>query len=159
MFVANYFNLLTSQEIVTYSERFSKAILEVVEANNTRLVAQNPTTVLCKSLKNAIEDEKIPYCPLGSVVPDYDKVVFHKDVSLYITQKCYAQIVNEYIKDNDINLAEFTSTRVATTLENSHIISEVMEGGTKRYASKLKGYGSKRFMKISKAEFEKHVSF
>lgn len=159
LFVASYFNLLSSQEISMYSERFSNAILEVIEANNTRLVAQNPTTVLCESLKNAIEDEKIPYCPLGSVVPDYDKVIFHKEEYLYLSQKCCAAIVNGYIRDNDINLAEFTSTRVASTLENSHIISVTMEGTTKRYGSKLKGYGSKRFMRISLPEFKKHVSF
>lgn len=56
-------------------------------------------------------------------------------------------------------VAEFTSTRVATTLENSHIISVIMEGATKRYAGKLSGYGSKRFMKISRTEFKKYVSF
>lgn len=159
MTVAKHFSLLPPNEISEYTDKLTTCILDIVEKNDSRLIAQNPTTVLCESLKNAIEDEKIPYCPLGSVVPDYDKVVFHKDDSLYITQKCYALIVNEYIKDNDINLAEFTSTRVATTLENSHIISVVMEGGTKRYASKLKGYGSKRFMKISRTEFKKYVSF
>lgn len=158
MFVANYFNLLGNQEISIYSEKFSAAILDVVAKNDTRLVAQNPTTVLCNALKSAIEDEKISYCVLGSVVPNYDNVAFHKDDYLYITQKCYAKIANDYIKEYDLNLAEFTAARVATTLENSHIISIVMEGATKRMASKLPGYGSKRFMKISMQEFNKHVS-
>ena len=159
MTVAKHFSLLPPHEISEYTDRLSKCILDIVEKNDSRLIAQNPITVLCESLKSAIEDEKISYCPLGSVVSDYDKVVFHKDDSLYVSQKCYAWIVNEYIKDNDINLAEFTSARVATTLENSHIISVAMEGSTKRYATKLKGYGSKRFMKISRTEFKKYVSF
>ena len=45
-----------------------------------------------------------------------------------------------------------------TSMTNQCVIV-AMEGATKRYATKLKGYGSKRFMKISRTEFKKYVSF
>lgn len=156
--VASYFNLLTPQEIEQYKTRFSRAIIDVVEQNNTRLIAQNPTTVLCNALKSAIEDENVLYCPLGSVVQDYDNVIFYKDDFLFVTQKGCAKLANAYLKESDISLAEFSSARVATTFENSHIISIVMEGASKRHASKLPGYGSKRFMKISKTELDRHAT-
>jgi len=156
--VAKYFKLLDQQQIEFYSEKFSSAIMEVVEENNTRLVAQNPVTVLCNAIKLAITDELVPYCALGSTVLDNDNVIFHDNDAMYITQKCCNTIVNKHIKENDINLAEFTPTRVAETLESNHIISVIMEGKTKRKAMKLPGYGSKRFMKISRVELDRHAT-
>lgn len=156
--VAKSFQLLGQQQIDFYSEKFSSAIMEVVEENNSRLVAQNPVTVLCNALKLAITDELVPYCALGSTVLDNDNVIFYDDDDIYLTQKCANSIVNNHIKENDINLAEFTPTRVAETLESNHIISVIMEGKTKRKAMKLPGYGSKRFMKLYLDKFNKHVN-
>lgn len=156
--VAKSFQLLNSQQIEFYFNKFSAAIMEVVEDNNTKLIAQNPLTVLCNSIRLAIIDELVPYCVLGSTVLDNDNVIFYKDDFMHLTQKCAAAIVNNYIKEHDINLAEFTPTRVADTLESNHIISVIMEGKTKRKSMKLPGYGSKRFMKINNSEFEKHVN-
>lgn len=152
-------NLLSDQQADMYYKIFTDAIYTTVKDNDIRLKEQSPINVLATAFNLYILDEKCLVCKLGTVTADLDNVIFYDDEYYYCSQKFCCKAVNEYIKENSISCADFTSTSIADTLEHNGIIKSHMEGKVKRKSEKLKGYGSKRFMKINKKELSKFINF
>lgn len=159
MMIANRFCLLSSEEINSLYNRYISAINEVIVHNNRRLKEQSPITLLCNSIRLAMLDEKVPTISLGTIVSNADKVILKDDNYLYITQKLCCDIANQYLRDNESSVPDFTVKSVADTLETNGIIKAVLEGQDRRKAIRLAAkYGSRRFMKLNIEKFEQFIN-
>ncbi|MBQ1992795.1 MAG: hypothetical protein II233_08495 [Clostridia bacterium] len=159
MWVANCFGLLTNEEINYYTDRFTSAIQEVIVSNNHKLSIQSPLTVLCNAIVYNLDSENCRVLRLGEPIGAFNNVILFDEEYYYLSQKGCKTLVNDYIKDNGLNLCDFTSTSVADTLKRASIIDFYQEGKVIRKSKKLPGYGSMRFMEISKARLNEHIDF
>ncbi len=159
MYIARKFQLLSEDTIIYYTKRFSTAIQEVIASNNHTLVVQSSLTVLCNAILYNLDSENCKTVKLGEPIVNSDNVILYSNEFYYISQKACKLFANEYIKENGINLCKFTSTSVADTLKRASIIDFYQEGKVIRKSKKLPGYGSMRFMEISKAKLNEHIDF
>lgn len=159
MYIARKFQLLSEDTIIYYTKRFSAAIQEVIASNNHTLVVQSSLTVLCNAILYNLDSENCKTVKLGEPIVNSDNVILYSNEFYYISQKACKLFAKEYIKENGINLCKFTSTSVADTLKRASIIDFYQEGKVIRKSKKLPGYGSMRFMEISKAKLNEHIDF
>ncbi|MGN1126809.1 MAG: hypothetical protein ACI4RI_05155, partial [Ruminococcus sp.] len=150
MYVANRYHLLTFEEIQYYNEIFLKAIDEVIQSNNKRLINNSPLTILCDSIIDSIENGKCAPKQLGEHIQITNNNILEDVNNYYITQSYCCRIFKDYIKENNIQTPEISSTEVGNLLLKAKIIPEFQEGKTIRKAVKMSGYGSIRFMHINK---------
>lgn len=150
MYVANSYHLLTYEEIQYYNEIFLKAIDEVIQSNNKRLINNSPLTILCNSIIDCIENGKCAPKQLGEHIQITNNNILEDVNNYYITQSCCCKIFKDYIKENNIQTPEMSSTEVGNLLLKAKIITEFQEGKTTRKAVKMSGYGNIRFMHINK---------
>lgn len=157
MHIAKFAGLLTDQEIIEYKSIFNDALNEVIINNSNGLAVKSPEIVLCNSIIYGIESGRLHLLEYGKLTSNQNSYVIEDEHYYYISQSTCCALYNDYIKLYKLDFPQITPRQVAEMLLNLKVIDKQKEGQRLRNASKISGYGNKRYMFIKKSELYKYL--
>lgn len=129
---------------------FNESIQQCIEYNDRNLRVEAPISQLCTALIEEIEARMFPVVSLGEKAVDAKNTILENETSFFITQTAALMMRERHMAENGIQGIKYSTTELAGLLCEAGIISKIKEGGVKRYARKISGYGNVRYMEVDK---------
>lgn len=122
---------------------YQNVIWQVLHANDENLLNQEPVVKIAKAVYEAYENTEVRQKILKKNMLK-DKFYYHMSEADLL--RCYRCFCSRY------GIEDFSckSRRLIKLLANAGAVEAEMEGNTKRYATKMPGYGNQRFLHIKK---------
>lgn len=133
---------ISEQDRIDVVNLYKESIIQVLQNNDANLRDEEPVVKVAKALFEAYENRDVNK-RLGLNFLQDEKYYHISEAELL---QCYTYFIHRY----GIEEISSKAKRLVNLLANVGAVEAAMEGGTKRYATKMSGYGNKRFLHIKK---------
>lgn len=133
---------ISEQDRIDVVNLYKESIIQVLQNNDANLRDEEPVVKVAKALFEAYENRDVNK-RLGLNFLQDEKYYHISEAELL---QCYTYFIHRY----GIEEISSKAKRLVNLLANVGAVEVAMEGGTKRYATKMSGYGNKRFLHIKK---------